>query len=94
MVETLLHKYVPDAEVWAYGSRVNGESHEGSNLDLVLRSSTLEPLGIAFTDLVEMFRASNIPFLVQVCDWAKSAMSWLGAMLCYRKARWLHDIVS
>ncbi len=71
MVETLLHKYVPDAEVWAYGSRVNGENHEGSDLDLVLRSSTLEPLGTAFTDLVEAFRASNIPILVQVCDWAR-----------------------
>ena len=25
-------------EVWAYGSRVNGRAHEGSDLDLVIRS--------------------------------------------------------
>ncbi len=71
MVETLLREYVPDAEVWAYGSRVNGENHEGSDLDLVLRSPTPESLGTAFTDLVEAFRESNIPILVQVCDWAR-----------------------
>lgn len=33
---------------WAYGSRVTGESHEASDLDLVLRGRGLEPLG-AFT---------------------------------------------
>ena len=70
MVETLLREYVPDAEVWAYGSRINGESHEGSDLDLALRSPTLEPLGAPFTDLVEAFRESNIPILVQASDWA------------------------
>ena len=70
MVETLLREYVPNTEVWAYGSRINGESHEGSDLDLVLRSPTLEPLGIALTDLVEAFRESNIPILVQASDWA------------------------
>lgn len=70
MVETLLREHVPDAEVWAYGSRINGENHEGSDLDLVLRSPTLEPLGTAFTDLVEAFRESNIPILVQASDWA------------------------
>ena len=76
MVETLLSEYVPNAEVWAYGSRINGESHEGSDLDLVLRSLTLEPLGPEFTDLVEALRESNIPILVQVCDWAKIPASF------------------
>ena len=37
MVETLLQEHVPGLEVWAYGSRVNGGSHPGSDLDLVLR---------------------------------------------------------
>lgn len=34
----LLGQHVPQAEVWAYGSRVNGGAHEGSDLDLVLRA--------------------------------------------------------
>ena len=36
-LEALLSEHVPGVEVWAYGSRVNGRSHEASDLDLVLR---------------------------------------------------------
>ncbi len=70
LVEELLREHVPNAEVWAYGSRVNGKSHEGSDLDLVVRGPALEPLGVEFIDLVEAFRESNIPILVQAHDWA------------------------
>ena len=69
-LEALLSKHVPGVEVWAYGSRVNGESHEGSDLDLVLRSPTLEPLDGGFYDLLEAIEKSNIPILVQTHDWA------------------------
>ena len=34
----LLRQNVPDAEVWAYGSRVNHTAHETSDLDLVIRN--------------------------------------------------------
>ena len=71
MVEELLREHVPDAEVWAYGSRINGRSHEGSDLDLVVRGPGLEPLGIAYGELTEAFRESNIPILVQTHDWAR-----------------------
>ena len=69
-LEALLGKHVPGVEVWAYGSRVNGESHEGSDLDLVLRSPTLEPLDGGFYDLREAIEKSNIPILIQAHDWA------------------------
>ena len=36
-LEALLQEDLPNVEVWAYGSRVNGRSHGGSDLDLVLR---------------------------------------------------------
>ena len=70
-LEALLRQHVPDVEVWAYGSRVNGRSHEGSDLDLVLRSPTLEPLGEGYLALVEALEQSNIPILVQAHDWAR-----------------------
>ena len=70
MVEALLREHVPEAEVWAYGSRVNGESHEGSDLDLVLRGPGLERLGDGYYHLLEAFQESNIPILVQTHDWA------------------------
>ena len=70
-LEALLREHLPDVEVWAYGSRVNGRSHEGSDLDLVLRSPTLEPLGAGYFDLLEAIDNSNIPILVQAHDWAR-----------------------
>ena len=70
MVEAILREYVPEAEVWAYGSRIQGRSHDGSDLDLVIRSPLLEHLGAELLDLIEAFQESNIPFLVQVHDWA------------------------
>lgn len=38
-LQQLLARHVPEAEVWAYGSRVTGGAHEGSDLDLVLRDA-------------------------------------------------------
>ncbi len=32
-IERLLREYLPGVEVWVYGSRINGRSHEGSDLD-------------------------------------------------------------
>ena len=69
-LEALLREHVPDVEVWTYGSRINGESHEGSDLDLVLRGPALEPLDGGFYDLLEAIEKSNIPILVQAHDWA------------------------
>lgn len=38
LLRELLRTYVPHTQVWAYGSRVTGGAHEGSDLDLVLRN--------------------------------------------------------
>ena len=65
ILEALLREHVPDAEVWAYGSRVTGESHDGCDLDLVVRGPELKPLGDAFFQLLEAIEKSNIPILVQ-----------------------------
>ena len=71
VIETLLRKHLPDVEVWAYGSRVSGQSHDGSDLDLVLRRPGLKriPIG-ALGDFEEALRESTVPFLVEVDDWA------------------------
>ena len=58
-------------EVWAYGSRVNGRSHSGSDLDLVLRSENLDPIDSSkLSNVIDALRESNLPFLVQVQDWS------------------------
>ena len=37
-VRAILQQYVPDYDVWAYGSRVRGGAFEASDLDLVVRN--------------------------------------------------------
>ena len=70
-VDRILRAHVPDMEVWAYGSRVNGMAHEASDLDLVLRAHGLEPISTGRIEaLREAFRESNIPIIVDVHDWA------------------------
>ena len=70
-IEALLREYVPGVEVWAYGSRVNGRSHEGSDLDLVLRGPDLQRIpGGQLLDLTEALEESNVPIIVQAHDWA------------------------
>ena len=71
-IEALLKKHLPGVEVWAYGSRVNGRSHDGSDLDLVLRGPDLariDPSRLA--GLTEALRDSTIPFLVEARDWTR-----------------------
>ncbi len=59
-------------EVWAYGSRVDGTAHEGSDLDLVLDTpdGARVPLDI-LEDLREKISESNIPILVDLFDRAR-----------------------
>ena len=71
-LERLLRTHLPDVEVWAYGSRVNGRSHDGSDLDLVLRGPDLKEIPTGqLGDFEEAVRESNIPFLVEARDWTR-----------------------
>lgn len=76
-IESLLQEFVPEAEVWAYGSRVSGLNHEASDLDLVLRGPDLEPISMdQILDLEEAFERSNIPILVEARDWSRLPKSF------------------
>mgnify|MGYP000020282975 CR=1 FL=1 len=58
-------------EVWAFGSRVDGTAHSGSDLDLVIRTRDLNPVpSKVLFDLRDEIRESTIPILVEVHDWA------------------------
>jgi uncharacterized protein len=68
----LLAEYLPRVTAWAYGSRVNGDAHEASDLDLVLRSADLSPIPIdALVSFKDALVNSNIPILVEARDWAR-----------------------
>ena len=72
LIEALLRAVLPNVEVWAYGSRVNGRGHDGSDLDLVLRAPGLKEIPAGeLRDFQNAVRDSTIPFLVEACDWAR-----------------------
>ena len=71
MLESLLRSHVPQADVWAYGSRVTGGAHEVSDLDIVLRNpvDSAQPLKAAAA-LRQALSGSMLPIMVDVHDWA------------------------
>ena len=72
ILKALLSNHLPDTEVWAYGSRVNGRGHDGSDLDLVLRGPGCEEIPLErLMDFEDAVRESTIPFLVEARDWAR-----------------------
>ena len=72
LIRELLATHVPDAVVWAYGSRVTGGSHPGSDLDLVLRHpDDLRAEYYGRHRLLEALSESDLPILVEVHDWAR-----------------------
>lgn len=71
-LKKILTKHVPDIDVLAYGSRVKGTSHDGSDLDLVLIHPEKKVIDeLQMHKLKNSLEESNIPILVDVLDWAQ-----------------------
>lgn len=68
----VLARWAPDAEAWAFGSRVDGTGHDGSDLDLVLRNpADLAQRQRHLAELKSALSESTLPILVDVLDWAQ-----------------------
>jgi uncharacterized protein len=68
IIQDILHRLAPECEVRAYGSRVNGGSHAGSDLDMVVIGK--KPIDWkVMAKLRGEFEESNLPFSVDVLDW-------------------------
>ncbi len=68
-VLTILARHAPDREVRAFGSRVTGTAKKFSDLDLAVMGETPLPAA-ALSDMAEEFRESDLPFKVDVVEWA------------------------
>ena len=72
----LLAEHLPDVSVWVYGSRVNGDAHDASDLDIVLRSADLSPIPLEELEaFLSALRDSTIPILIEARDWARLPQS-------------------
>ena len=67
MLLEIFRNYCPNAEIWAYGSRISGEAHEASDLDLVVKSFNDSSKNIY--ELKELVNNSDIPIIVDILDY-------------------------
>ena len=75
IVRDILQKHVPDKEVWAFGSRAKRSARKYSDLDLVI--VTDKPLGLdTSAALSDDFAESDLPFKVDIVDWATTSESF------------------
>ncbi len=64
----ILQRFVPDAEIRAFGSRVKGTARPHSDLDLVVVGQERLPRDLYYR-LQDAFEESSLPFRVDVLDW-------------------------
>lgn len=69
MLKDIIASYCPNAEIWAYGSRIKGDAHSGSDLDLVVKNFNSKDANIY--ELRELLTQSDIPFLVDIHEFDK-----------------------
>lgn len=71
-VSAILQRYLPQYEVWAFGSRVKGNAKPYSDLDLAIISDTPLPLAL-LAEIAEAFSESDLPWKVDLVDWATTS---------------------
>ena len=68
-IQNILTQQVPQAQVFAFGSRVNGNPRRYSDIDLAIASP--QPLGLRkLRQLKDAFEDSNLAICVDIVDWS------------------------
>lgn len=75
IVQRILQQHVPQYAVWAFGSRAKWTAKEYSDLDLAIITDTPLPLDVS-ASLRDDFSESNLPWKVDVVDWATTSASF------------------
>jgi len=75
----IIKKYVPDCEVWVFGSRYHGTAKESSDLDLVVIGEHKLLLS-QMADLRYAFQESDLVFSVDIIDWNKISKKFQSAI--------------
>ena len=74
-IKDILALLVPECEVRAFGSRVNGKPKDYSDLDLAVICGNKDQ-SKRIPRLKEAFEESDLPFRVDVLDWLKISDSF------------------
>ncbi|AOW47944.1 DNA polymerase beta subunit (plasmid) [Acetobacter ascendens] len=80
----ILNEIVPDREVRAFGSRVTGKAKPFSDLDLAIMGDEPLPLETR-ARLEDAFSESELPWKVDVLDWALADNDFLHHIQIFTK---------
>ena len=72
IIKNILAEHVPGCKVVAFGSRVTWTAKKYSDLDLAI-VSTMPPPPLTMALMKEDFSESDLPFKVDVLDWATTS---------------------
>ena len=64
ILKQIFDKYCPNSTILAYGSRIKGQAHSGSDLDLAIKN--FDEIEYSLCDIKQAINESNIPFLVDI----------------------------
>lgn len=78
-VRSILRTHVPQAEVYAFGSRTTGRARPFSDLDLLIVDQVALPLPLR-GDLLQAFSESRVPFRVDIVDGRSASSDFLASL--------------
>jgi len=79
IVRDILQKHIPQYTVWAFGSRAKWTAKPYSDLDLAIITDKPLPLSTSAA-LKEDFSESNLPWRVDIIDWATTSAEFRGVI--------------
>jgi len=79
IIRAILQEHVPQYEIWAFGSRAKWTAKEFSDLDLAIMTEEPLPKEISAA-LADAFDESDLPYKVDVVDWAETTESFQEAI--------------
>lgn len=80
IVRSILQAHVPEYPVWAFGSRAKHTAKKHSDLDLAVITET--PLSLdTLAALTSAFSESDLPWKVDILDWASIDSSFQDIIL-------------
>ena len=75
IIQDILNAHVANFDVWAFGSRATRTAKPYSDLDLVIMTQLPLPLTVSAA-MAEAFSESDLPWKVDIVDWATTSESF------------------
>lgn len=78
ILKNILKQIIPDKEIWAFASRVNGSYKEYSDLDIVIKNNISER---TINNLKLKLSESNLSITIDIIQWEKISESFRNIIL-------------